>query len=56
MSLADRIESLKAKHAALEDAIRREGKRPYPNETLLADLKRKKLKIKDEITQSSMTH
>lgn len=55
MSLQDRIESLKAKHAALEDALAFEGSRPHPDETRLNDLKRQKLRIKDEIS-SAMTH
>lgn len=51
MSLQDRIESLKAKHAALENAIEAESRRPYPNEPQLTVLKRQKLAIKDEITR-----
>ena len=49
MSLQDRLDSLKAKHADLETAIEDEFRRPYPDTTVLADLKRKKLRIKDEL-------
>lgn len=51
MSLQDRIESLKAKHAALESAIADESRRPYPNEPQIAVLKRQKLAIKDELAR-----
>jgi hypothetical protein len=51
MSLQDRIESLKAKHAALETAIDTEARRPYPNEPHISVLKRQKLAIKDEINR-----
>jgi hypothetical protein len=44
-----RAQSLKAKHAALESKIDEEVRRPHPDDTLVHDLKRKKLKIKDEL-------
>jgi hypothetical protein len=44
---------LKAKHAALEAAIEDETNRPLPDTTRIHDLKRQKLKIKDEIAQIS---
>jgi hypothetical protein len=50
MSLQDRIESLKAKHAALDTAIDAEARRPLPNSTLIKDLKLKKLHIKEELS------
>ncbi|MCR6631600.1 MAG: YdcH family protein [Magnetospirillum sp.] len=58
MSLQDRIESLKAKHAALESAIAAENRRPYPNEPQIAVLKRQKLAIKDELAKlgPALTH
>lgn len=49
MSLQDRIESLKARHAAIDSAIQMETRRPLPDDTQLADLKRQKLRIKDEL-------
>jgi hypothetical protein len=51
MSLPDHIEALKAKHAELERAIDEENKRPLPNRDSVSDLKRQKLRIKDEIFQ-----
>ena len=49
MSLLDRVESLKTKHAALEAALEDEARRPLPDTSQVAELKRKKLKIKDEL-------
>lgn len=51
MSLHDRVESLKAKHAALEMAIEAEARRPVPDTTQMHDLKRRKLQIKDELSR-----
>jgi hypothetical protein len=49
MSLQDRIESLKARHAALETAIEAETRRPSPDTAQVVTLKRQKLRIKDEL-------
>ena len=49
MSLQDRIEALKEKHAMLERALDEETHRPLPNQEAIYDLKRQKLRIKDEI-------
>lgn len=54
MSLQDRIESLKAKHAELDEAISMESRRPAPNSAQVAQMKRQKLRIKDEL--SSLGH
>ena len=51
MSLPERIEALKTKHAELERAIDEENRRPLPNRDTVSDLKRQKLRIKDEIFQ-----
>lgn len=51
MSLMDRIETLKSRHAALEEAIHDEVTRPHPDDELLQELKKKKLRLKDEIAQ-----
>ena len=45
----DQAELLKSKHRELEDQIERENPHLYPNETLLNNLKRQKLRIKDEL-------
>lgn len=55
MSLQDRQEALKAKHAALEAALQEEFRRPYPDNDAVADLKRRKLRIKDELARMT-TH
>ncbi len=55
MSLQDHIEALKAKHAELERAIDEENCRPLPNREAVSDLKRQKLRIKDEIFQLERT-
>lgn len=49
MSLQDRVVSLKEKHASLDQAIRAESKRRYPDNTAIKDLKRQKLRVKDEL-------
>ena len=51
MSVNDRIEALREKHAPLERAIDEEVHRPFPNQDAITDLKRQKLRIKDEIVQ-----
>ena len=45
----DYIATLAAKHASLEKAIQDEFERPVPNTLSLAELKRKKLRIKEQI-------
>lgn len=54
MSVQSHIEALTAKHAALEQELHLEQRRPAPDETVVADIKRRKLEIKDEITR--ITH
>lgn len=49
MSVLDRVESLKSKHAALDEALQNEARRPYPNSAALKEMKLKKLWIKDEL-------
>jgi hypothetical protein len=51
MSVQDRIEALREKHASLERAIDDEIHRPLPNQETVHDLKRQKLRIKDQIFQ-----
>ncbi len=45
----DYIATLAAKHASLEKAIQDEFERPVPNTLFLVELKRRKLKIKEQI-------
>lgn len=42
--------ALMAKHAGLEERIAAETRRPNPDTVLLAELKKKKLKLKEELT------
>jgi len=51
MSNVDHVEALKAKHASLEHAINEEIARPHPDDDAICNLKKKKLRIKDEITR-----
>ena len=49
MSLENRIESLKTRHASLEGRIAAEDLRPMPDSDALARLKREKLRLKEEL-------
>jgi hypothetical protein len=49
MAMEEQIEKLKSDHAGLEQAIEEEISRPYPNNQHISDLKRQKLRIKDEL-------
>ncbi len=49
MPTLDRIDTLKHKHEALEAAIQAENARPHPDDDIVGQLKRKKLKLKDTI-------
>ncbi|BCJ89849.1 DUF465 domain-containing protein [Terrihabitans soli] len=51
MSIASHLSALENKHKTLERQIEDELSRPSANETRLAELKRQKLKLKDEITR-----
>lgn len=53
MSTMERIESLKVKHAVLDRKVSEEETRPMPNPSVLLDLKRQKLQIKDEMRSLS---
>lgn len=46
-----RLASLSSKHAELEQAIEDENHRPLPDNLLITQLKRRKLRIKDEIAR-----
>jgi hypothetical protein len=49
MQTDERLDSLNDKHATLERAIEEESLRPHPDDIRLSELKREKLRIKDEI-------
>lgn len=44
------VQALQQKHQGLERQIHDELMRPHPDDAILADLKRQKLRIKDTIT------
>jgi hypothetical protein len=48
---ASHMSALQEKHAGLERRIQEELSRPAPDDALLHDLKKRKLRIKDEITR-----
>ena len=49
MSHQERIVSLRARHEDLESKLNFESNRPHPDELLVSELKKQKLRIKDEI-------
>lgn len=49
MSLSSHLAELRRKHASLEAKIETELKRPFADGLRLAELKREKLRLKDEI-------
>ena len=51
MAMDDRIESLKTKHADLEQQIIVENTKPHPDDDLIHNLKKQKLRIKDELAK-----
>lgn len=51
MSFQAHLSELTAKHKALEAQIEQELAHPGSDDLLIAELKRKKLKLKDEITR-----
>ncbi len=53
MKVDEHIAALKAKHANLEEDLQQENRRPLPNSGVLSDIKRQKLRIKDEIQRLS---
>jgi hypothetical protein len=56
MTVDERIEALKTKHTKIDNEIHEEAHRPLPDNVHLAELKREKLRIKDEISRMSDTH
>ena len=46
------LASLNARHASLEKSVAMETRRPRPDQARLAELKREKLRLKEEIRRS----
>ena len=53
MGLNARIEALRMKHSELEHELEEESSRPSPNMSHLTEIKRQKLRIKDELARAS---
>ncbi len=53
MSFGSHLEQLSNKHATLEQAIHEEINRPHPDDVRLIQLKKEKLRIKDEMVRLS---
>jgi hypothetical protein len=51
MTSTERIDSLRARHAWLDEKLESEAGRPHPDDIVVHDLKRQKLAIKDEIAR-----
>ncbi|MFO0995521.1 MAG: YdcH family protein [Alphaproteobacteria bacterium] len=51
-----RIETLKAKHAELDKQISDLENQPKPDDITIHELKKQKLRVKDEIARLSGTH
>ncbi len=51
MTVAEHVEALRAKHATLKQVVEDENHRPHPDDLRIAEWKREKLRLKDEIAQ-----
>lgn len=51
MSLQNRLQALRERHHELDELIRQEQARPSADDLEIAELKRQKLKLKDEIVE-----
>ena len=51
MPVAEHVDDRRAKHATLKHAVEKENQRPHPDDVHIAELKREKLRIKDEIAR-----
>ena len=49
MALQEHVESLRAKHVRLERLIDEEMHRPLPDQSLVTQMKREKLRLKEEL-------
>jgi hypothetical protein len=53
MNLTAHLDQLKKKHQTLSEAVEQEQRAPGANDIKIADLKKQKLRIKEEITRLS---
>ena len=56
MNMTSHLDTLRAKHEALEQKIEEEQKRPGSDDLVIATLKRQKMQLKDEIAKLSHPH
>lgn len=56
MSIETHVESLNLKHAEIENIIAQEETRPVPDTIRLMQLKKRKLRIKEEMHRLEVTH
>jgi len=49
MSVEEHVSALRARHAELESRLDEEQGHAHPDDTLIAELKKQKLRIKDEL-------
>ena len=56
MSIQTHVESLNLKHAEIDNTIAQEETRPIPDTIRLMQLKRRKLRIKEEMQRLDVTH
>jgi len=53
MSLEARTASLSKRHASIDRQLETESHRPMPDQAVIAQLKREKLRLKDELNRLS---
>lgn len=53
MSVDERIQSLKVRHSQLENELEQETHRPHPDDVHITEIKRQKLRLKDQIAALS---
>jgi len=56
MSLDTHVEALAKKHASIDEIIEQEEHRPHPDTIRLMQLKRKKLRLKEEMGKFAAHH
>ncbi|WP_368661484.1 YdcH family protein [Paracoccus sp. (in: a-proteobacteria)] len=54
MSVASHVEELRKKHQTLSEAVEKEQKRPGSDDIAIAQMKREKLRIKEEISRLTL--
>ncbi|OUS22522.1 DUF465 domain-containing protein [Litorivita pollutaquae] len=55
MSLTSHVEELKKRHATLSQKVEAEQRSPGSNHLVIAELKKQKLRLKEEISRLSVT-